>query len=102
MSLTLIKSLGYKWTEQRIRVLDKIHMKYIIYWNKDALSIKTGSSTGLLLSRLEMGINIEPNPKEDEYFKEIDDLSGVIMPYDTNKQNDFKSLMAKVRVVDEY
>jgi len=77
-------------------------MKYIIYWNKDALSIKTGSSIGLLLSRLEMGINIEPNPKEDEYFKEIDDLSGVIMPYDTSKQNDFKSLMVKDRVLDEY
>lgn len=72
-------------------------MIYIAYHRKDPIVFSAKTANGLILSRLECGINIVPQPKEDEEYIELENFKAVIFPYEI--ESDTKALILKIHKI---
>lgn len=68
-------------------------MKFIAYHLKDPLVFGAKTGNGVILSRFECGIGIEPNPHETECFIELENEKAIIFP---KEEDTFKALILKI------
>lgn len=72
-------------------------MKYIAYYPKDPIVFPSKTANGIILRRFECGMNITPQPKEDEEFLELENEKAIIFPSSTDK---FRTLILRVHKHD--